>query len=462
MKKLSIIAAVAAFMTALFACTPQQIAQVVTAKLSASEHFDNDNKAIVTVIVTPVAATDVTITLAVDETPTDAIKATAMEFHNSVKIPAGSNTAVVDVTLKTVPNGDAKAYFSIVAAQGAKADATKAVILYSAKGYDDEGGEGGEGEGGEGGQTSDMTIQNNWSVTITGDELEMEEDEDYTYYYIAANLTAPGATYVYTDCFFDDEDFAKYGGASVEEWAKTIETSLKNALKSYSIDDLLYTPGDLYLNYYDSGAQYVYVLDFDAKGSLTGKYAIIPVTMPEFEGEGGEGGEEEGELDSVTLMNNWKVDFVESYYDNDEEEWFDTFKVTAPGLAQKIYLMWMTDDDLAEYETDLEVVNNSFYWALYEYYNNESVDFFTNGESVDYYHEAGSMTVYLVEMDEDTFAPSGRYGKGVVTVPETDTDGGGANIAKFSKLKNVKAIKPAVKKHAVSSHKNVVFKVRSK
>jgi len=283
MKKTSLIIVLFAVLALVCSCNKSQTSGGNTYSfggnliLSADDSFVN-GKANLTLSLSEALASDVTVTLAVNENGESAIKASALEFQSVVTIASGKTSESVPVTLVTEPNGPAKAYFVIAAVTGAVAERSGATISFNPSSSDPD----------PDPEQGSMTLQTNWKVSVTGQELESEEYDGYTYYYIAANLTAPGSTYIYTDCFVDDAEFKEYGGDSIEEWAASLESELLKAIAAGTkIDDMLYTAGDIYLNYYGKGDTYVYVLDFDAKGKLTGKYAKIAVTMPDLEGEEG-------------------------------------------------------------------------------------------------------------------------------------------------------------------------------
>ena len=412
MKKTSIIVSLLAVIATIFSCTPASVGgqtSTLTASLTASESF-TDGKATVNVVLSSNAQSDVKVTLTVDETAADAIKATALSFQNVVTVAAKSATTAVDVQLLAEPNGPAKAYFKIVAASGAKANTDVVSVSFTPASYSEGGNEGGneggeEGgvEGGNEGSGDDVTFvkQTDWTVQVTGTELESDDDG----YYIAAKLTAPGSTYIFTDCFFDDEDFAKYGGESLEAWASGIEGKLAEALKSYTIDELLYQQGDIYLNYYDSGDQYVYVIDFDANGNLTGKYAIIPVTLPELETGGGEF---EGEL---TFCKDWKAEYV-----GDGE--IDVTGVTDDLFMFDIYEAAIPESDLAEELQYMVDYNLDAYGYYYE--GPEDYDIWEGLDNGQYY-------VYIAGINTSGVI-TGNYGYSIITVSDVEA---GLNKAKL-------------------------------
>lgn len=406
MKKTSILVALLAFFGAMISCTPADNGGqkgALKVSLSASESF-TDNKANLTIVLSQQRASAVSVTLAVDETAAGAIKSSALSFEKNVTVQANSNSNVVPVELVTEPNGPAKAYIKIVAANGAVANTDAVVIAYTPKGYSG-GGEGG-GEGGEGGEEgggsgTEGSQQTNWTVQVTGTELEEDEYNGQTYYYIAGNITAPGSTYLYHDCFFGDEDFHQYGGESVAKWAASIESELSTALQSYSIDQVLEKAGEVYINYYESGDQYLYVLDFDAKGKYTGKYAIIAFTMPEVEGAGGGeggGGEFEGDL---TFCKDWKATYagegiVEVTGVTDTYFMFDIYDDAIQESELADELQAMVDYNLTEY--------GYYYYGPSDYDSWEGLD---NGQY--YIYITGMTTAGVI---------TGNYGYSVITVSD--------------------------------------------
>lgn len=412
MKKTSILVALLAFFGAMISCTPADNGGqkgALRVSLSASESF-TDNKANLTIVLSQQTASAVSVTLAVDQTAPGAIKSSALSFEKNVTVQANSNSNVVPVELVTEPNGPAKAYIKIVAASGAVANTDAVVIAYTPKGYSG-GGEGGE-EGGEGGGSgTEGSQQANWTVQVTGTELEEEEYNGQTYYYIAGNLTAPGSTYLYHDCFFGDEDFHQYGGESVAKWAASIESELSTALQSYSIDQVLEKAGEVYINYYESGDQYLYVLDFDAKGKYTGKYAIIAFTMPEVEGAGGGeggGGEFEGDL---TFCKDWKAEYagdgeIDVTGVTDEYFMFDVFDDPVPDAELAAELQDMVDYNLSEYG--------------YYYYGPSDYDIWQGLDNGQYY-------VYITGITKEGVI-TGNYGYSVITISDASAVAGKARL----------------------------------
>lgn len=288
MKKVLTIVVAALCAALVYSCKEDQpTVTLPTATLSADESFVGD-KANITVTLSVPAPVDVTATIAYGTARSGktAIALSALKFDETVTLKAGEKTVSCVVELlsaKDLADG-AEAPIALAAVSAGeygtlKCDVNIAYITYKAGSYN--GGDGPNDPGNNGDLT--WTLQTDWTAEITGTELESEQRDDYTYYYIQANLTAPGSTYVFTDSFADDAEFAQYGGTSIEDWAKKIEAALASALEQATIDQCLYTAGPLYLDYYGAGDTFLYVIDFDANGKLTGKYAKIAITMPEFE-----------------------------------------------------------------------------------------------------------------------------------------------------------------------------------
>ena len=160
-------------------------------------------------------------------------------------------------------------------------------------------------------------------------------------------------------------------------------------------------------------------------------------------GEGeGEGGEGEGGFDdfpeditSASLQSNWKLTFTETYYDEDDG-WLDVLKVTAPG-ATYLDLTWLDDEDLAEYDDDLDVLNDVQFYDNFMYYEDYASTptqfFYVDKEDAYYEHEAGTWTVFLIDFNAD-WTLTGKYGKCTVTIPtNTEAEAGAVGTSYVAK-----------------------------
>ena len=101
MKKTSILLSLLAIFAAVMSCTPTDNGgqkAALTAFLSASESF-TDGKAALTVTLSDKASSDVTVTLAVVETSSDAIKSSDLSFDNKITVAANTGSASSQIQL---------------------------------------------------------------------------------------------------------------------------------------------------------------------------------------------------------------------------------------------------------------------------------------------------------------------------------------------------------------------------
>ena len=455
MKKILTFLAAAVSAAMVFSCEELPQTNLPTATLSADEAFV-DGKANITVTLSSAAPVDVTATIAYGSAREGktAIELSALKFDETVVLRAGEKVASCTVELvstENIPNG-AEAPIALAAVSAddygqLKCDVAIAYITYNANTYNGDNGGNSEEPNNPGGGSITWTLQNDWSVVITGTELLSQTQGKYTYYYIEANLTAPGSTYIYTDSFVDDDEFAEYGGESLEEWAKEMEGYLAEALAKGSIDDYLYTAGSLYLDYYGAGDSFLYVLDFDANGKLTGKYAKIAVTFPEIEGYN-PGGDDDDDDDD----------------DDDEPVLVDRFAINGTGDALYTFgLMEKGAIDSSNLEENMleigqSIVNAYEYYAmLYEIVGQEInftvADFLNDSEynTADFYAvDNGQYDVLIVGMNEEGNL-TGQYNVSTVTV-----DGHALEELVETKTRLDRAVAQKVGKKAIKSKTNAL------
>ena len=406
---------------ALLACNKDETGRPMVSIMSG-ETFDENNTAEVTVVVSSAAKKDLTVFLAVSalsQPGMTAIPGSHLQFPASVTIATGATSVSFTATLVNSEGLSADTYSAGIQLTGGSGyyistESSITYIKYSGGTYSGDGG-GGNGEGGEGGGSNvQLSLQSNWTVSITGTELEYDDEDNA---YIEGVATAPGSTYLYFDTYTDAE-LAEYAKGDIATIIPELESSIAEQLaKGSTMDDLLYEAGAVYIPYYDAGETYVYMLDFDANGKATGKYGKVRVDMPEVEEEGGFE-DFPDDITSASLQTNWTLTFTETY--NDEEDgWLDVLKVTTPG-ATYIDLTWLDDEDLAEYENDLDVLNTAQFYNYYMYYEDYASTptqiFYVDKEDAYYEHEAGTWTVFLIDFNAD-WTLTGKYGKCTVTIP---------------------------------------------
>jgi hypothetical protein len=133
----------------------------------------------------------------------------------------------------------------------------------------------------EGAITGPVTLQTNWKVDKLG---EIWEDL-FGDYHIDIEVTAPGATYFWVDCYTEEEMQKYYPEKGVEDLLLDFSSSVKTSVaEGYDIaEDLLWAPGekDMYADYYGAGETDFYIMDFDNTGSATGKYGVTRLVVPE-------------------------------------------------------------------------------------------------------------------------------------------------------------------------------------
>ena len=405
-----------------------------TVSIMSEASFNKDYTAEVTVVLSSAIKKDLTVNLAVSSLSapgTTAVPGSHLQFPATVTIAAEATSVTFTATLD--PDGlSADAYSAGIQVLGGNGyyvdkDGGITYIKYDGSSYSGEGG-GGEGEEGGGGSTQ-LSLQSNWTVSITGTELEFDEEDNA---YIEGFATAPGSSYLYFETF-TDEELAQYAKGDIATIIPDLESDIAAQLaKGSKMDDLLYEAGGVYIPYYDAGETYVYMLDFDTNGKSTGKYGKVRVVMPEVEESGFDDYPED--ITSASLQSNWKLTFTETYYDEDDG-WLDVLKVAAPG-ATYLDLTWLDDEDLAEYDDDLDVLNDVQFYDNFMYYEDYASTptkfFYVDKEDAYYEHEAGTWTVFLIDFNAD-WTLTGKYGKCTVTIPtnaEADAAAGTSSVAR--------------------------------
>lgn len=408
-----------------------------TVDIQSDESFNEDHTAQVTIVLSSAIKKDLMINLAVSALSapgTTAVPSSHLQFPATVTIAAEATSVTFTATLD--PAGLSADTYSagiqVLGGNGYYVNKDGGITYIKFDGSSYSGGGEGEGEGGEGegGGSTQLSLQSNWTVSITGTELEYDDEDNA---YIEGVATAPGSGYLYFDTY-TDEELAQYAKGDIATIIPDLESDIAVQLaKGSKMDDLLYEAGAVYIPYYDAGETYVYMLDFDANGKSTGKYGKVRVVMPEVE----EGGFDDfpEDITSASLQSNWKLTFTETYYDEDDG-WLDVLKVTAPG-ATYLDLTWLDDEDLAEYDDDLDVLNDVQFYDNFMYYEDYASTptqfFYVDKEDAYYEHEAGTWTVFLIDFNAD-WTLTGKYGKCTVTIPtNTEAEAGAVGTSYVAK-----------------------------
>lgn len=262
-----------------------------------------------------------------------------------------------------------------------------------------------------------FVAQKDWTVKIA--EVGTDEIGDY----IALNVTAPGSTFLGVDALNDNELAELYGTDDVEAIAAKFKENLDKNLKDNPIEKCLWKASEtVYINYYYSGAAHVYVIDFDAQGNLTGKYAVVDVVIPELENDGGDDDDAvPGALTgAVTLQSGWSAALSGEVQSDDEDDYI-YLDVKASG-AKYIWCDNYTQDEIADwYDGDLEPLlleySSSAKTALEQGWTMADVFFQPDEDGIYMYvYEPGETDIYIMEFDDKGNA-TGRYGKSRVTIP---------------------------------------------
>lgn len=240
----------------------------------------------------------------------------------------------------------------------------------------------------------DLTLQPGWTLTVTGNELEYDGQNNS---YIAARITAPGSSYIYVDSCSDDELDYYYDG-SLSAFAADIQSSLQAGLASSAIDELLYTAGDCYIPYYKGGETTFYIFDFDSNGKATGKYGKVIVDLPELS----EPGEDEPVLTGpLSFQSGWKAVYSGNY------------RIDVSGVTDQHFMFDIYRSEIPEADLEDELIDMvSFNLRTYGYVYDGPSDYDT-WDSL-----SGSYYVYIAGLDDDNNL-TGKYGYSVINVPST-------------------------------------------
>ena len=287
-----------------------------------------------------------------------------------------------------------------------KADNNKKENSYSEQ---DENGNGQE-SGGE--QTSGLSLQANWTAEVTS--VGTDEYGDY----VEIKVAAPGSTFLGVTILTDD-DFKLLYSSDPQVVVREFENALAKNLATAPIEQCLWKAEEtVYVDYDTAGPAYCWLVDFDAKGKLTGKYGKIAVTVPELVNE-----DIPGELKGpVSLQSNWKVTKVGEPYTVSFYDIYDV-EIEVPG-ATFIYPDTYTKAELAEYypggveEMLLDYSSgNKTELAKDPSATMADLCFSPDDDIYIQYFAAGETDVYLMDFDA-TGAATGKYGVTTITLPE--------------------------------------------
>ena len=271
----------------------------------------------------------------------------------------------------------------------------------------------------------DFSKQTNWNAAISMVYLSG------TTGHVKLALTAPGSTYMSVDIIIDGELDPAYGDGSLEEIAAAVKQGVDNQLAKYSIKEVLWTEKETVdLAYPHAGPAHVYIFDFDEYGALTGKYAIVDITLPE--PPGGEDTEEDGTITgTVSLQSNWSASLDGSVI-SDEDGDFIYLNVSTPGATYFWCDTYTADELSAYYEGSVRnmLLDYSAHAkaALAEGYYGMDDLYWVAGAGEDVWMDVygpGSTYIYIIDLDAEGNA-TGKYGKSAVTIPEYESADGSA------------------------------------
>ena len=271
-----------------------------------------------------------------------------------------------------------------------------------------------------------MTLQNNWTLTITGTELEYDDDGDS---YLLANVTAPGSTYLYVDSY-TDEELEEYADGDIANVAAYVQSQLLEGLEDGdSVSDYLYQAGDLYVPYNGPGETYFYILDFGANGMATGKYGKVKIDLPDLTFTPVLTG-------PLTFQAGWKASYggLVSGYN----------RINVTGVTDSYFMFDLFDGEIAAADLEESLIEMVAY-------NINEYGYVYNGPS-DYDDWSGLKTgtryVYIAGLDDDNNL-TGNYGYSVINITSSSAYSVLAKCHRHSTLPaKFKASRPSVRKAA--------------
>ena len=262
------------------------------------------------------------------------------------------------------------------------------------------GGGGGGGEGGEGGGgNGSLQLQNNWRIDLTSEPYTDEYGN-----WLDVAVTAPGIKYFNVCAFEEGYVEQEEGGLAgiISDWEGQLKTALEggDAITDYiwsSVEE------ECYIEYVGAGNVDVYIVEFEADGSATGRYGLTKVVLPEYEASGSL-----QPADSYVKNTGIGVTYMGRY--NDEGEDFDCF--TATGVEGKLWSICVdepgTFDDIAQAaEYAIEEIEDLL--ADYAAYGFTAMDFLYQGTLAEdeysyaeyYAFDKGTYDAIVFIFDED-------------------------------------------------------------
>ena len=405
----------------------------------AGDYFSADFTEDVTLYLSQAASADLNVNLGVAGTSQPgytALPGSHLDFPAMVTISAGATSVSFTVTVKNpdkLASDEYSAGIQLMPGRGysVKEGSSIAYIKLKIEGssYGEGGGESTPGAGSESG----------WTISYDGFKpfTYQSEGQSVTENCEVFSYTVPASQYVYM-AVFDAGTYSEYiNGKSKSDIIALVQNCIDEDIADYkdygvtmTAADLVYAgPDQVGYEEFENGNYEAFIFGTSAAGVPDGRYAWCSFTKTGSSIEdGGDDSGDDGDDDfdypdditSVTLKTNWSVSFIETI--QDDGTWYDKCLVTAPG-SKYVDLLWITDEDLADFEDDLEVVNFWQYYCYsdYEDYMDTPGDYFyVNGENAYYKHEVGTWTVYLIEFNTD-WTVTGNYSKNTVTIPTHPT-----------------------------------------
>ncbi len=246
-----------------------------------------------------------------------------------------------------------------------------------------------------------MTLQNDWTLTITGSELVRD---DYGSKYLAATVSAPGSSYIYIDSYTDQELESDASG-DIANVAAQVQTNLQSSLgEGSTINELLYQAGNVYVPYYEGGETWFYILDFDANGKATGKYGKVKINVPDLSFTPVLNG-------PLTFQSAWKAAY------GGREDGYDRIDIS--GVTDSHFMFDLYNEVIPDNELQDELIN------LVAFNINEYGYVYDGPEDYDNYNglSAGTYYVYIVGLDEGNNL-TGNYGYSTISVTSTSSVNG--------------------------------------
>ena len=408
-------------LSAAFSCKKEDDKNIVVS-ISADSNF-KDGAANVKVFLYDTSSKDVTVSISVMATPNEgytALSASDLEFHQTVTIPAGEKSVEHVVRLSnSFQAGDGKyeAVLSLFGAVGATVsnlnNTVHIVVGNSYNGGGNGGNEGGEDQPG----TGDMTFVSEWSVAISGDPY-VYDDKSYQ----DLTVSLPGINYFWMEALTDAE-IAEYG--SLADLAKSWgDDNQQWMAEGDDLSDLVFSLNDeeFYVQYPGAGTFYVYIIEFNADGSATGRYGRSALTFAEMEGGSQGGGDDD---------------------DDEESGLYDVVAINGTGTAYFYFDLFdkgsITQSNLQDAMKELASMCNDVYELAQEYEELfgkvERTDCMNDAEDNSYDYDElalGEYDVLVVGLNTDGNL-TGEYNISTINVDGHEYDGPDYDIDKLSR-----------------------------